>query len=48
MAGQTIMHIRNVTKSFTRGGEKVTVLKKPEPRGREGEFLRPDGAVRLR
>ena len=39
MASQPIMHIRDVTKSFTRGGEKITVLKNLSLEVGEGEFL---------
>src|SRR5438067_594828 len=34
-----ILHIHNVTKSFTRGGEKITVLKNLDLEVAEGEFL---------
>jgi putative ABC transport system ATP-binding protein len=39
MSSQPIMHIRNVTKSFSRGGEKITVLKNLNLEVAEGEFL---------
>jgi putative ABC transport system ATP-binding protein len=39
MGAQPIMHIRNVTKSFARGGEKITVLKNLDLEVAEGEFL---------
>jgi len=39
MAGQAIMYIRNVSKSFTRGGEKINVLKNLSLEVGEGEFL---------
>ena len=39
MGNQPIMHIRNVTKSFARGGEKITVLTNLNLEVAEGEFL---------
>ena len=39
MSSQAIMHIQNVTKSFARGGEKITVLKNLNLEVGEGEFL---------
>src|SRR5207302_7699980 len=39
MAAEPIMRIRNVVKSFTRGGEKITVLKNLDLEVAEGEFL---------
>jgi putative ABC transport system ATP-binding protein len=39
MGNHPIMHIRNVTKSFTRGGEKITVLKNLNLEVAESEFL---------
>jgi putative ABC transport system ATP-binding protein len=39
MSSQPIMHIRNVTKSFSRGGERITVLKNLNLEVGEGEFL---------
>ncbi len=39
MGNSPIMHIRNVTKSFARGGEKITVLKNLNLEVAEGEFL---------
>lgn len=39
MGNQPIMHIRNVTKSFARGGEKITVLKNLNLEVAESEFL---------
>src|SRR5882724_9214947 len=39
MGNQTIMQIRNVTKSFARGGEKITVLRNLSLEVGEGEFL---------
>src|SRR5438270_9565609 len=39
MGNQPIMHIRNVTKSFSRGGETITVLKNLNLEVGEGEFL---------
>jgi putative ABC transport system ATP-binding protein len=39
MTNQPIMHIRNVTKSFSRGGEKITVLKHLNLEVAESEFL---------
>ena len=39
MAAPPIMHIRNVVKSFTRGGEEITVLRDLNLEVAEGEFL---------
>jgi putative ABC transport system ATP-binding protein len=39
MASPPIMSIRNVTRSFARGGEKITVLKNLSLEVAEGEFL---------
>src|SRR6202795_1155423 len=39
MPNQAIMNIRNVTKSFTRGGETITVLKNLNLEVGEAEFL---------
>jgi putative ABC transport system ATP-binding protein len=39
MPAEPIMHIRNVTKSFTRGGEEITVLRNLNLEVAEGEFL---------
>src|SRR5438270_8547671 len=39
MGNQPIMHIRNVTKSFSRGGETITVLKNLNLEVAESEFL---------
>jgi putative ABC transport system ATP-binding protein len=39
MAAQPIMHIHNVSKSFTRGGESIAVLRDLNLRVGEGEFL---------
>src|SRR3977135_3732635 len=36
---EPIMHIRNVNKSFTRGGEEIRVLRGVHPEGAAGEFL---------
>jgi putative ABC transport system ATP-binding protein len=39
MSSQPILHIRNVSKSFARGGEKITVLKHLNLEVGEAEFL---------
>src|SRR5438874_2773926 len=39
MPAEPIMHIRNVSKSFTRGGEEITVLRNLNLEVAEGEFL---------
>src|SRR5947208_115682 len=39
MAAEPIMRIRNVVKSFTRGGEQITVLRNLDLEVAEGEFL---------
>jgi putative ABC transport system ATP-binding protein len=39
MANEAIMHVRNVTKSFRRGDEKITVLRNLSLDVPEGEFL---------
>ena len=39
MPADPIMHIRNVNKSFTRGGEEITVLRNLNLDVAEGEFL---------
>src|SRR6516164_3797531 len=39
MAAEPILHIRNVSKSFTRGGEEITVLRNLSLEVAEGEFL---------
>lgn len=39
MRAEPIMQIRNVTKSFTRGGEEITVLRNLNLEVAEGEFL---------
>jgi putative ABC transport system ATP-binding protein len=39
MSSQPIMHIRNVVKSFARGGERIEVLKHLNLEVPEGEFL---------
>src|SRR5436190_1627815 len=39
MAGEPILHIRNVNKSFTRGGEEIAVLRNLSLDVAEGEFL---------
>ena len=39
MSSQPIMHIRNVVKSFSRGGERIEVLKHLNLEVPEAEFL---------
>src|SRR5437762_12653233 len=39
MPAEPIMHIRNVSKSFTRGGEEITVLRNLSLDVAPGEFL---------
>jgi putative ABC transport system ATP-binding protein len=39
MPAEPILHIRNVSKSFTRGGEEITVLRNLSLEVGEGEFL---------
>jgi putative ABC transport system ATP-binding protein len=39
MAAEPILHIHNVTRSFTRGDEKITVLRNLNLRVAEGDFL---------